>query len=855
MTLAAGTRLDTFEIVAPLGAGGMGEVYRARDATLKREVAIKVLPAYFSQDPDRLRRFEQEAQATAALNHPNIVSIFHVGQYDGSPYIVTELLVGETLRERLRKGPMPLREVLDYGGELARGLASAHDAGIVHRDLKPENIWVTKDGRIKILDFGLAKLDPAKAASADGETVSVQQQTNPGHVLGTVGYMSPEQVRGLPADYRSDLFSFGTIVYEMLSGNRAFNGDTSVEIMSAILKQDPPELSQNNHAVPPSLDRIVRHCLEKNPEERFQSASDVAFALSNLSEPSGASAPLYAEEGRSKFPAVAPILGGLLLASVVAGLWLWWHGEPAATPVFYRLTYESGTVNSARFSPDGHTVVYSAAWGGQSSQIYSTRAEFPQPQALGIQGSRVASISPTNEIAFILSKIGFAEVDGTLYRVPLSGGSPREVLAHARDAAWGPDGNLAVVHIVNGRDRLEYPIGKVLYDTAGWISQPRFSRAGDKIAFFEHTSDPDTRGKVAVVGLNGNAQKMTLTKEWEDERGLAWSPKGDEIWFAAADAGSDDSLRAVNLSGRVRLLLAAPITMLLQDVAADGRVLITAADPRYRVTGRANGTTSERDLSWYDYTQLRAISSDGQKVLLEEQGAMGGPNYAVGMRAMDGSAPVRLGDGYGGSFSADGKWALSFVPGPPPKITILPTGAGDPKVVPIPGIERILAYPPGFFPDGKRIWFIGAESGHSNRTYIQNIDGEGLRAATPEGIFAAGVSPDGKSLVAPGTDGRITLFPVDGGTPQVLPGLEPGLRFVQWGADGRSIYVRDDEQPTSVYRADLSTGQKTQVLRLMPSDPSGVVNLQTVVLTPDGKAYAYNYRRLLSELLVVKELK
>jgi Tol biopolymer transport system component len=519
------------------------------------------------------------------------------------------------------------------------------------------------------------------------------------------------------------------------------------------------------------------------------------------------------------------------------------------------LTYESGTVNSARFSPDGHTVVYSAAWGGQSSQIYSTRAEFPQPQALGIQGSRVASISPTNEIAFILSKIGFAEVAGTLYRVPLSGGSPREVLVHARDAAWGPDGNLAVVHIVNGRDRLEYPIGKVLYDTAGWISQPRFSRAGDKIAFFEHTSDPDTRGKVAVVGFNGNAQKRTLTKEWEDERGLAWSPKGDEIWFAAADAGSDDSLRAVNLSGRVRLLLAAPITMLLQDVAADGRVLITAADPRYRVTGHANQTTSERDLSWYDYTQLRAISSDGQKVLLKEQGAMGGPNYAVGMRAMDGAAPVRLGDGYGGSFSADGKWALSFVPGPPPKITILPTGAGDPKVVPIPGIERIIAYPPGFFPDGKRIWFIGAESGHSNRTYIQNIDGEGLRAATPEGIFAAGTSPDGKSLVAPGTDGRITLFPVDGGTPQVLPGLEPGLRFVQWGADGRSIYVRDDEQPTSVYRADLSTGQKTQVLRLMPSDPSGVVNVQTVVLTPDGKAYAYNYRRLLSALLVIKELK
>ena len=234
---------------------------------------------------------------------------------------------------------------------------------------------------------------------------------------------------------------------------------------------------------------------------------------------------------------------------------------------------------------------------------------------------------------------------------------------------------------------------------------------------------------------------------------------------------------------------------------------------------------------------------------------MGGPNYAVGMRAMDGSAPIRLGDGYGGRFSADGKWALSFLPGPPPKITMFPTGAGDSKVVPTPGIERVIAYPLGFFPDEKRIWFVGAESGHSNRTYIQNIDGGGLRAATPEGIFAVGVSPDGKSLVAPGTDGRITLFPVDGGTPTVLPGMDSRLSFVQWSGDRQSIYVRDDLQPTSVYRANLSTGQKTPILRLMPSDPSGVVNLQTVVLSPDGKAYAYNYRLLLSDLIVVKGLK
>lgn len=801
-----------------------------------------------------MRESAQEAQAAAALNHPNILAVHDFGEHNGSPYMITEFLVGETLREKLRTGPLSVRKASEYAVQVARGLSAAHEKGIVHRDLKPENVFITRDGRVKILDFGLAKLT-CSDATVSSDSATLTSQTEPGVVMGTVGYMSPEQVKGLPADYRSDLFSFGTILYEMLSGKRAFEGDSSVEIMSAILKQDPPELMQGNHTVPPVLDRTVRHCLEKNPEERFQSASDVAFALSNLSEASGKSAVVYAAKRQPQFSGLVSILAGLLLASVSAGLWLWWHRGPAPTPTFYRLTYESGTVNSARFSPDGHTVVYSAAWEGQPSQIYSTRAEFPQPQALGIRGSRVVSISPTNEIAFILSKIGFVEIDGTLYRVPLSGGSPREVLAHVRDAVWGPDGNLAVVHIVNGRDRLEYPSGNVLYNTAGWISQPRFSPRGDKIAFFDHTSDPDTRGTVAIIGVHGEAQKRTLTKEWEDERGLAWSPNGDEVWFAASDSGSDDSLQAVNLSGRVRMLLTAPITIMLQDVAADGRVLITATDPRYHVVGRAAGAKSEKDLSWYDYTQLHDISSDGQTVLLEEQGTMGGPNYAVGVRAMDGSAPIRLGDGYGGSFSTDGKWALSFVSGPPPELTILPTGAGNPKVVPTPGIERVIAYSLGFFPDGKRIWFIGAQAGHSNRTYIQNIDGGSPHAATPEGIFAVGVSPDGKFLVAPGTDGRLTLFPVDGGARQVLPGLERGLLFVQWGADGRSIYVRDDQQPTSIYKADLSTGHRTLLLQLMPSDPSGVVDIQAVVLSPDGKAYAYSYRRLLSELLVAKGLK
>jgi eukaryotic-like serine/threonine-protein kinase len=853
MALISGTKLGPHEILAPLGAGGMGEVYRARDARLNREVAIKVLPAGFARDPERLRRFQQEAQAVAALNHPNILAIHDFGEHESSPYIVTEFLEGETLRERLRPGALPVRKAIEYGVQIARGLAAAHEKGIVHRDLKPENIFVTRDGRVKILDFGLAKLArPDGRALPDAATLA--SETEPGVVMGTVGYMSPEQVKGQNADQRSDLFSFGAILYEMLSGKRAFHGDTSVETMSAILKQDPPELTETNRTVPPALERVVRHCMEKNPEERFQSARDVAFNLANLSEISGSSATLGAMKGPRQRLGILPVVTGLLLTLVIAGYWLWPRNHSVAAPIFHRLTYELGTVNSARFSPDGHTVVYSAAWEGQPSQIFSTRAEFPQPQPLGIPGGRIVSVSTSNEAAFIISgRTGTAELSGTLARVPLSGGSPREVLDHVRDAAWGPDGSLAVVHIVNGRDRLEYPIGKVLYDTAGWISQLRFSRQGDKIAFFDHTAEPDTRGTVAMVDMSGH--KQILTKVWADMRGLSWSASGEELWFAASDNGTEDLLRAVTLSGRVRLVLAVPSTLFLQDISADGRVLVMSGDARFRVAGRAAGAKNERDLSWYEATLLHDLSADGKRVLLEEQGAMGGPNYAVGMRALDGSPPIRLGEGYGGGFSPDGKWALSFLPGPPPKITILPTGAGEPRAVPVPGIERVVANQLGFFADGKRIWFNGAEVGRPDRTYVQEITGGALHPVTPEGVFAVGVSLDDKFMIAPDPDGRLALFPVDGVASRALPGLDPGQLFVQWGEDGHSLYVNDSGMPASIYKVDLSTGKKTLVLRLMPADPSGVINVHKVVVSRNGQAYAYNYVRILTNLLVVEGLK
>jgi serine/threonine protein kinase len=364
MGLAAGTRLGPYEIQSALGAGGMGEVYRARDPRLGRDVAIKVLPVAFSADPDRLRRFEQEARATGALNHPNILAIYDIGATaEQAPYIVSELLEGDTLRDRLSAGALPVRKALDYARQTAQGLAVAHAKGIVHRDLKPENLFVTKDGRIKILDFGLAKLTEADAVGAQQTSLQTTPAgTEPGLIMGTMGYMSPEQVRAQATDHRSDLFSFGAILYEMLSGKRAFKGETPADTMSAILNAEPPDLTETNRTIPPGVERIVRHCLEKSPDERFQSAKDIAFdldALSGLSGSTSAVAIGRGTTGRRWMYRVAGVASSALAGAAIAGYFL--RAEPPEPPEYRRITFRRGNVETARFAPDGTTVVYSAA--------------------------------------------------------------------------------------------------------------------------------------------------------------------------------------------------------------------------------------------------------------------------------------------------------------------------------------------------------------------------------------------------------------------------------------------------------------------------------------------------------------
>ena len=845
MPLAAQARLGPYEILSRLGAGGMGDVYRARDTRLGREVALKILPKSFSSDADRLRRFEQEAKAAGLLNHPNITAVFDVGTHDGSPYIVSELLEGETLRSRLAAGPMSSRRATEFALQAARGLAAAHEKGIVHRDLKPENIFITKDGRLKILDFGLAKLirpEPSTSAA-----------TEPGVVLGTFGYMSPEQVRGRSADARSDVFSFGAILYEMLTGQRAFHGDSAASTMSAILMKEPSDLSSTNRKIHPGLERIVHHCLEKNPEARFHSSHDLAFDLEALT---GVSAPattagFYAPQRNWKKPlaGAALVLGGLAAGLLLHNLLL----PRRDPPTYERMTFRLGGAYSARFAPDGRTVVYSASLSGAPYRV-SSRSPGGEPVDLGLPNGDLLAVSSLGEMAIAIGRREAGKGAGTLARVPLAGGAPRAVLEDARLADWSSDGSaLAVVRSVQGKSRIEYPVGRTLYETAGDIRHMRLSHGGD-CAFVEQ----DDNGLFSVNVVGAAAKRESLSKGWEYVGGLAWWPDDSEIWFAGRRSAGKVALYAVTPSGSERLVRQEAGGLFLDDIYSDGRVLLSDYSFSRGIAVSGAGETLERDLSWLDLPWVDLIAADGRTVVFEQRGEGGVRKGGIYIRRVDGSAPVHLGEGGALGLSPDNLWVLSqpHEAGGQERFLLLPTGQGLAR----PLDHRGLASVPwgGFLADGSRILFLAGKGNGPLRLYVQDVAGGEPRAVSPEGLAAGPVpaSPNGQFVAAVGSDSTVLICRTDAGAPRALPGSLPGDVPIVWSADGRSLYVyKRNELPARIFRVDVETGHREHWKDVAPADRTGLDRIDSIVMTPDARAYAYGYSRTLGSLQIARGLR
>ncbi|MFZ2493960.1 MAG: protein kinase [Thermoanaerobaculia bacterium] len=856
------TLLGPYRIVAQIGAGGMGQVFKAVDTRLSREVAVKVLARHLSHDSTALHRFEQEARAAGRLNHPNILAIYDTGMHDGVPYIVSELLDGQSLRARLKDGPLPPRKATDYALQLVRGLAAAHDKGIVHRDLKPENVFITRDGLVKILDFGLVKLMPHRipgtggAEAVDGHAPTIPPSpTEPGRIIGTVGYMAPEQVRGGSGDHRSDLFAFGVILWEMLVGRPPFHGDSAIETLNSILKDEPGDLTEIDPRIPDALERVVRHCLEKNPDERFQSARDLAFGLGAMS---GLTSQVLSYRALPSFRPrllVKP-LAALLVVAALAGATYFLgtrHGvKPPAT--YKRLTFRSGTILSARFSPDGHAVFYGARWGGASVSVYSVRHDSPESRDLELGTSDILAVSSQGQLAISVDRrpVGYLRNTGTLATVPIVGGTPRPILHDVEAADWHPDGSgLAIVRTADGHCRLEYPIGRVLHQTLGWISHPRFSPDGKSIAFLDHPFANDDRGVVSLIRL-GEREPKKISGEYQSIQGLAWTPDADEVWFAADASGTANgrSILATSPRGKARVVITSPTWLWLHDIASDGRVLVTQQSIRAGILAKVPGEPNERDLSWLDYSVIRDLSHDGRTVLFSESGEAGGTIFGVYVRKIDGSPAVKLGEGTTEALSPDGKWVLSIARDDvPAQIRMLPTGVGQPKQITSDAINHRNAR---WFPDGRRILFQGNVDGRPNRTWEQSIDGGAPRPITPEGVAGLLATPDGNFVLGRNEDRRFHLYPVAGGPAQPVPALLSGDVPLRFTTDGRTVFVATfGKIPAVLTRVDLTTGAREMWAEVMPADPAGLINVGPAWPTPDGRTLVYSYTRLLSDLYLV----
>ncbi len=856
-------KIGPYTMTRELGRGGMGVVYLARDTRLDRQVAIKALPDHLVADPDRLARFEREARIVASLNHPRIASVYALEEHKGKNYLVMEYLEGQTLAERLQRDRLPVDESIGIAIDIAAALEAAHEKGVIHRDLKPGNIMITPEGKVKVLDFGLARTAdiPSSTSAAirgmdESPTITSPARTPsptiPGAIMGTAGYMSPEQARGKPVDKRTDIFSFGCVLYEMLTGQQPFSGETVADSIGAVLHK-PIDLAPLPPTTPALVRYILERCLERDQSRRYRDIGDVGFDLARATSAAslGASNDQVRRMARANRVAVTAaaiaVVGALALATM---LWRQVQELPDP-PEFEKLTLSIQFVTNARFTPHGHSVVFSAARDRMTSELFVRRPEDLQPSKIGGDHIQLLAVSSRGELAVLIRSeyLSHRTYIGTLARMPLTDAQPREVLDHVTAAAWTPDGSeLAVIRRVAGRSQLEYPIGKVLAESPGYLSDLRISPDGEMVAFMEHDLNHDNRGPVVIVDRTG--MEVARSPHYRGEEGLAWAADGKSVLYSAQDVSSDYMIWALALNGTVRDVLAGAINLIVHDVHSSGKVLVSTETNMNYLVASLDGQTGEREVLSLEWSYPAAISADGRSLLFTDESVAEGPNYAVRYRPDPDAQAVRLGEGTALDLSPDGRSALVMIPAVPPRLMIYAIRAGAPIDISINGfVSYRRAW---FFPDGMSLLVSGAESGKGPRCYVLELENGLVREVTPEGTDEGRLSPDGLMVVARRVGGGWSAFSVAGGNETSLVGLDSTDEVIRWSRDGQSLLVFAGRNVSPrIERFDMGSGQRTTIQELA-AGRAGVTSVWNAEISADEKSYAYTFDRSISVLYAVE---